>query len=425
MLAGSETLLLAIPLLIVVTLSGGAFVGLTQRGLDREVARWRSDGLISAEQAEAIRSRHGDVIRLERSGRLANIFGILGCVTVALGVILFYAANWAEIPRGVRLFALVSGIGTLYLGGHVLREVKRTHPNVGHALIFLAAMLFGAALFLVDQMYHVQAHDPLAFLWWTLAAAAIGLLVRSAPIIGLALLTFFAWLVYELVDYGYEEINELYFPALFGLYALALYALGTGAERWLDRVNAARAMRVIGFSIALLVVFGLSFRFAYEEPGGKRPSGFALALLVGFVVAAAAGIGLIAARMRHRRSSLVESALLTATGLLFVLIVFKPDVATEVQEGFSRGGKVYPLLFNALLALIVIGAIVLGFLRDEVWLANGGVGYAALLILARFLDFDEWSMLGRGLVFIASGLAVMLLAYVLDRWRPRLEEQLQ
>lgn len=419
---GPETLFLAIPLLIVVTLSGGAFVGLSQRDLRRELKAWREGGLISADQAAAIQTRHAEVIQRERRDRLATILGILGAVVVALGVILFYAANWSEISRWVRLVALVSGIATLYFIGYVLRE-RRGHQNIGHGFIFLAAMLFGAALFLVDQMYHVQAHDPLAFLWWTIAAAGVGLVIRSAPIIALALLTFFAWLVYELVDLGYEEVNVLYFPALLGLYGLALYAAGTGAEPWLSRVNAARAMRVVGFAIALLILFGLSFRYGYGQEGGERPSGFALYLLTAFACAVAAGVAFLAIR-RRRVGTFVEAALIMVSGVLMLLIVFKPEVGGGQDfEDFSSGAKLYPLLFNALLALVVLGSMFLGFIRDEVWLANGGVGYASLLVLARFVDFEAWSMLSRSLVFMASGLVVVGLAYALERGSLPLEER--
>jgi Predicted membrane protein (DUF2157) len=55
------------------------------------------------------------------------------------------------------------GSAVFYTAGFWLLEIRRAPRNVGHGFVFVGAVLFGASLFLVGQMYNVEAHDALGF----------------------------------------------------------------------------------------------------------------------------------------------------------------------------------------------------------------------------------------------------------------------
>ena len=68
------------------------------------VADWQTAGIITEEQATAILERYEvtDAGPASR-GRLISILVTLGAVLIGLGVILFFAANWQEISKEVKL----------------------------------------------------------------------------------------------------------------------------------------------------------------------------------------------------------------------------------------------------------------------------------------------------------------------------------
>ena len=188
-------------------------------------------GLVSPEQAEAIRHRYADPGEGRSSATTA--LAVIGAVAVGFGVIGFVAANWDGMSHGVRLALLTAAVAGSYAAAYHLRERTGNRPRVGEALYLLGVLLFGASLFLVGQMYNVQAHDPLALLLWSGGATATALVVRSRAIAATAVLIFTAWIGFEfglaLDDAGGDAFAA--FPVVAVFYGGALYGLATAAQR--------------------------------------------------------------------------------------------------------------------------------------------------------------------------------------------------
>jgi uncharacterized membrane protein len=363
----------------------------------------------------------GRLTSFERRARLTHTLGILGALVAGFGVILFFAANWVEIARPIRVVLLLAAIVGFFAAGFVLSEVRGTHPNIGHACIFLGTILYGASLFLVGQMYNVQAHDPLGFLLWSAGALAMAALVRSGPIAALGLLSLFAWLVHEVVDVSPGGDAVIVLPAFLMLFGVALYGFGTGAARWLEPFRFARPMRLIGFGLAAAGVLPYTFSEAHEYGDINRAVEIDRVAVILACLAAAAVLGLVGfvlLRWRDRPTAIGEALVLLAAVGLTLLAVLEP-------EGSIDGGRtpaqadVYPVLFNLLLGVIAFGAVIVGLLASEVWLANAGAAAVGIDVLARIFD-SQWSMLERGVAFMVAG-AVVLAVAALFEWRPRAE----
>ena len=370
---------------------------------------WVEEGLVSAEQAEAIRSRYVGRERSRRRDRFVRALAFVGAVGVGLGVILFFAANWDGIPEFVRLALLLGGIVGLYAAGD---RLTGSRPRIGEALLLLGCLLFGASLFLVGQMYHVDTHDPLAWLLWTLGAAAVGLFVRSAPLATLATLAFGGWIVHELVTLGPEYGSYKYIPGALALYGLALYAVGTRTQPWLAPLGFARPLRAIGFGVAAVALLVFSFREAVYL--NERPEGGIRTLLIVLALCASAGAAALAV-LPPRRTDVLQGAVVAgATGLVaLTLFAAERPNSGEFQTGADAG---HPLFFAALLLVLTLGAILVAYFNDEPWLAQAAFAFAALQLVARFVD-PGWPMLPRSLVFVAVGGAVLALGALLERRR--------
>ena len=168
--------------------------------LEHELDAWTAEGLVSPEQAAAIRSRYAREAPAEARGRIVRVVSAVGAVVAGLGVILFVAANWDGMPRPTRILLLLALVAAAYGAGYVLRELRGTHPHVGEALYLLGGLAFAAEIFLVGQMYHVDAHWPLAFLAIAVLTGAVAAVVRAQALAALSLVSLGVWPLMEVVE---------------------------------------------------------------------------------------------------------------------------------------------------------------------------------------------------------------------------------
>ena len=380
--------------------------------LREELDAWVREGLVSPDQADAIRRRHRERETPRRQNRVVQTLAVIGAGVAGLGVVLFFAANWDGIARPVRVAMLLALVVSSYAAGFELRE-RRGHASVGAALLLLGAITFGASLFLVGQMYHVQAHDPLAFLVLAAFAGATAWIVRSEAVATLALTSAGAWIVFEAAAGGPGDDLEqvVYLPVVGALYGALLYGVGTGLGRLVEPFT--RPARRLGAFLTIAATFVFTFRIGFDEE-----SGIGALLTTVLVVLGLAALGGSAALLRARRSTaMYEAAALAAASVLVVLWVLVPE------SGAERDPIVYPLLFNVLVAVLVLGAVVVGYLNDEQWLVTIGLVWVGIDVLARYLDLF-WDMLPRSLVFVGVGGVILLLAFVLERQRRGLVQRM-
>jgi len=382
--------------------------------LSRESETWVAQGIVSAEQAAAIRSQYAST-RDARRGSATTALAVIGAIAVGFGVIGLIAANWEEMSHAARLVLLTLAVAGSYAAGFHLRDRTGSWPRLGEALYLLGVLLFGASLFLVGQMYNVQAHDPLALLLWAGGATATALVVRSRVIAATAVLIFTSWVGFEfglaLDDAGGDTFAA--FPVVAVFYGGALYGLATAAqerirEHWFASSGFPESGRGVGLPIAAAGLFVFTFAEAADELG-QASDGLDGGTLAGFVLLAAfalAGAGALA--LSRRPSGRYESAALFAV------------LATMLVAMLAGGnGDVYAVLFNILFAAVALGVIYAGYLSDEAWLVNLGVAFVAIDLVARYFDVF-WSALPRSVGMIGAGLLVLGIAYVLERQRKRL-----
>jgi len=365
-----------------------ALVASFEQRIAAEAKSWADEGLVSPEQADAIAARYADTERVRRRDRFVRTLAFVGAIGVGLGVILFFAANWDGIPRFTRLAVLVVGIVALYAGGDRLSRVR---PRVGHALLLLGCLLFGASLFLVGQMFNVSPHDSLAFLLWTAAAAAGAVILRSEPFAGLAAITFGGWIAYELVDADGGEAIVAALP----VYGVALYAGGTrfGVE----------VLRPLGAATVFALLFPLTFGEVADEIADYSAGGAASVVVIVLAAAAVALAGALAF-MRSRPTAPWEAGACVAVVALFL-------GATVVDMG--------PLALNIALVALALGAVAAGYTAAEPWLVGLGIVAVALEAAIRFFDFFA-RIMPRSVAFLVGGTFVLALAWALERNRDRL-----
>ncbi len=182
--------------------------------LRKELPKWRKSNLISETQRDKILSHYN--IHVDRSKKLVAILSILGSILIGVGIILFVASNWRTIPRYWRVILLITALLASYAAGFYLK-FKKQMEKTGMALVLLGTLIFGANIFLIAQMYNINAHYPNGVLFWCLGALLVAYSLRSKIILSLTVVL--AWLWSTMETTGFEHANYWFIP----LFAVLVY----------------------------------------------------------------------------------------------------------------------------------------------------------------------------------------------------------
>ena len=160
--------------------------------LVNEVANWERDGVITPEQSRTIVGRYPAQTAGGKSWGMI-IFSCLGAVIVGLGIILLLAYNWEAIPKYAKLAIIIGSLAAIQTGGIKLVVGSERFRALGEGICLLGTMVFGAGIWLVAQIYHIDEHFPNAFLIWGLGALAMALAMPSIPQAILATVLLTVW----------------------------------------------------------------------------------------------------------------------------------------------------------------------------------------------------------------------------------------
>lgn len=138
---------------------------------DKKLDTWVGAGLLSADQAAAIRSWE----QSQHSGRSWVIYGItvIGIAAIAIGVISIVASNWDRIPAYTKL-AIYLCIQT-GLGAALYRQLPKT-GKIRESLLSLFCLFFFAGIGLTAQVFNISSNGWSGLLFWcglTVSAVAL------------------------------------------------------------------------------------------------------------------------------------------------------------------------------------------------------------------------------------------------------------
>jgi uncharacterized membrane protein len=162
-----------------------------RRQLRQEVEDWWSEGLIDAALYERLADRY-QFRRLEQdaSNRFIAILLGLGAILLGLGAITFVAANWQLLSRTAKVVILLACfVGVNAVGFYLWRRPLQTGwQRLGQGLLLLGALLLGANMALMSQLFHQSGEGYELFLIWGLGVALMAYSLRLVPLGILALI---------------------------------------------------------------------------------------------------------------------------------------------------------------------------------------------------------------------------------------------
>ena len=389
---------------------------------DKLIKQWVDEGLITLPQAEKMLA---DVKR-ERKEQSSNKFIIavstFGALLLGIGAILFVASNWNELSSLGKVLILIGSTLGAYYAGFVLKYEKQNLPRVGEALLFLGALLFGASLFLIAQIYHVNANSHALVFMWLAGVLPLVYAFGSAPIAALSSFLFYLWMglfLFRNASLSMSERDLMMLPAFYLVAGILLFSIG-GLHYFHERLrNVARVYRLIGIQVAVVTLYLLTFKaLSGQNPygiGSREELHISAQFTTGFVLFSIAALinSVINLFFNPSRSetNTVESYICVGLLMLSLIFLFCPPIA-----------DFYVVVFNLLMAGILLTLIFVGYNREDASLVNIGMRWAGFFILTKYFDFF-WALLPRSLFFMVGGLILVLGGIALEKKRKELNQQ--
>ena len=407
--------------------------------LDADLVRWQAVGLIAPATGDAIRQALGP---RPKSVDLATVVAIVGGLLIAAAFLAFVAANWSEIARPARFGILLAGIAAAYAAGAWFDRAGR--PFLGDLGASAGSIIFGAAIALVGQMYHLGEDFGGGMALWALGALVAAALTNARGALAVSLVAGCIWsgmrmseapdgphlpfIAFWLVTAGLAILwkgpvaRHLVSAAAIAWWVTTAFALMDFlSDRNPSFTVAAGAALMFGAGLALaarphdaLRDFGLTlstyaaFAFAValaatiaEAPGSSAP------LPTWTVACGAVGAALaFAAAALSRRPGPALGALAIVLGLVALAVYSRPNA-------FNEPWASYALALVSMLALTVSGML------DEVRprMVAGWIGLGAAI--AAITWAVKGSLLARALFLAVAGGLAIALASVLGRFARR------
>lgn len=385
-----------------------------------QIERWLRGGTITREQADKMLADSTAYRKEQSSNKLIVAISTIGSILLGIGAILFVASNWAVMPNTVKTLILVGSTFGVYWTGYYFKYQKQNLPKVGASLIFLGALLFGATIFLIAQMYNVNANSHVLVLIWLLGILPLVYAFSSSPIAGLSALLSYIWIglfVFKGLDFYRAQGDFFRLPVLYLVSGVLMF--GIGAMHYLSEKlkNVARVYRLAGIKVALASLFFLTFRFfsgVYEHYGFfSRSLETSTQFTFGFVLFSILAILLAVAVLLFNPSKSSTNVLenFVALGLAGIALIF---------FFFPSTTNLYVVIFNLILAGIVFMLLFVGYQREDMQIVNAGMFWLSALILVRYFDFF-WDLLPRSLFFMVGGLILVFGGIVLEKKRRQLK----
>jgi uncharacterized membrane protein len=137
--------------------------------LSEEIKIWKGNGIISDVHAARIWDLYVNVQEsAERRHSLAR-FTLLCLATLMMGlaVLLMIAYNWEAIGRPVKLAIIFGAVLGAYGAAFWLRYLRQARL-ISELFFFLGCLFYGAAIWLIAQIFNINSHYPDGVWYWAL-----------------------------------------------------------------------------------------------------------------------------------------------------------------------------------------------------------------------------------------------------------------
>ncbi len=335
--------------------------------LDRELHFLEESEMIPAGKSNEILELY-EVQRLSFTKTLLYV----GSILIGAGILSFIASNWEEIGKTAKFLLILA----IFIGCNVAAfRMEKNYPKTSTSIFYLGVLVFGAGIFLIEQMFHLGVSFREAFLWWSLGILPLSWVLRDKWI----LLAAAIFLFFNITDDPYLSGQTIPFWTL--LWIVAIYRIN-------EKIG---FLKATGFVSGVLLLAFLATVFSFFIDFEQHPYIFGLIYLM-------FGIGLTLVKGKVRDIYVVLGHLVHGTSAL--VLSFESNWPVDwIYIPFS----ILYLLF--LLFLIKRGSLL-------------SIIILCVMIFRFYLDFS-FDFLPKSFVFIIGGLLLLGFGFYFEKQRKK------
>lgn len=302
---------------------------------------------------------------------------------MGLGVLSFIASNWAGMIKPVKFLTILGIYGAVVLASF---KTQAHYPRTSRSLVYLAALTFGAGIFLNGQIFNLGGHFSQAFLWWAVGILPLAVVLKDKWLFIAANGLLFPYLNGHFDLSGLPLAILIAIPVMYWLnryfqhakatfFIINLLVINTVLV-YLDHFDVAGIYTLLGFFVIGLAMYRLPVSY---HPGVFR--------LQGSLIFGVAGLMLTIRAVWEDISWLLAIIGLTPTSASIALAI----VYLLMLLWFIRKGDVISLLFFCLTIFRYYIDTMYDFMPKSVFFILGG-----LMLLGFGYYFERLRKQGKG-----------------------------
>jgi hypothetical protein len=171
-----------------------------------ELEAWQGEGLVSAEQSARLLGLYDSKAELaeKRHSKTLLILMSAAALLAGMGVLLLIGYNWQKMPAATKVLIIFGAITGIHALGLFLRYRRESRLG-SEAAFFLGCLLYGAGIWLVAQIFNLNAHYPDGVWWWALGVLPFALALETPLLHALYAVLLGLWCSLEII--GFSNLN--------------------------------------------------------------------------------------------------------------------------------------------------------------------------------------------------------------------------
>ncbi|MCR4263339.1 MAG: DUF2157 domain-containing protein [Candidatus Roizmanbacteria bacterium] len=386
------------------------------------IDQWVQRKVITQDQARIMRNDISESKKERSSVNIIVALSTIGAIALGLGVIMFVASNWEQIGAFAKVLLLTAATVGVSVLGYALTYEYKNYVHVGKSLVFLGSLLYCATIFLVAQIYHVNAHNHWLILLCLIGIAPLVYITHEKVFTVLLSIGFYIWLGFvALRSFSFGDVEEVVIgiPVLLLTASIGLFYAGgfhylIERFRSIARIYRLSAIAVGGLALLILTFEGVTGDVEYFDLSRETMRAFGQLTVSTLVVAVISGIAGFVYFFRNPSKS---TTVMWETAIPVAILVI-----SSMYLLFPRTTDVFTYLFNILYIGLTLVVLLVGYKREDMRLVNNGVFFTSIFIIVRYFDLF-WDLFDRSIFFIFGGVLLVVGGFILESQRRKLKKQ--
>lgn len=336
--------------------------------LSTELTHHRDKGIVTQQQIDDMMTFYDEAAGIN----FIKVLVTIGSVLIGLGILSFIASNWVYMSKILKVAIIMTALGVSMFSSY---KLEKDFPKTSKALLYLSTLIYGAGIFLMEQIFNFGGEFSRSFLLWTIGVSLISLIINEE------ILFIFAHILALIYINGSFNENII-------INSIALIIIFFIGNKYFN------FSKIITF---LNIIVGLNFILYFLNFYNLEPLYITLTFLL-------VGLGMF--YIKHSLNLDVFKFLgITVVGISGLVLTFK-NIWNELS--FIDYGDTIAIVFGIVLIIYLLSLVKKRMLIPLL--------FTCILILRYYFD-TLYDFMPKSLFFITGGLILLGFGYYFERIR--------